>query len=98
MATTKVDYGAKREALKGAYLKPKQKRPATTARGIHHLALISSDIERTTKFYSEVLAFPLVDLSENRDLASSTHPFHDLGHPNPPALFDFPPYPSRPPR
>ena len=49
MAPTKVDYTAKREALMKAHLKPKQKRPATSARGIHHLALISSDIERTIK-------------------------------------------------
>ena len=52
MATVKVDYQAKREALKQAYLKPKSKRPATSARGLHHLALICSDIERTIKFYS----------------------------------------------
>ena len=98
MATTKVDYEAKREALKGAYLKPKQKRPATSARGIHHLALISSDIERTIRFYSEVLGFPLVELFENRDLASSTHWFHDLGHGNLLAFFDFPEDPMPPTR
>src|SRR5437588_12396697 len=98
MATTKVDYEAKREAIKGAYLKPKQKRPATSARGIHHLALISSDIERTIKFYSEVLGFPLVELFENRDLASSTHWFHDLGHGNLLAFFDFPEDPMPPTR
>jgi len=98
MATTKVDYTAKREALTKAYLKPKQKRPATSARGIHHLALISSDIERTIKFYSEVLGFPLVELFENRDLASSTHWFHDLGHGNLLAFFDFPEDPMPPTR
>src|SRR5467141_733147 len=98
MATTKVDYEAKRAAIKGAYLKPKQKRPATSARGIHHLALISSDIERTIKFYSEVLGFPLVELFENRDLASSTHWFHDLGHGNLLAFFDFPEDPMPPTR
>src|SRR5947208_12021624 len=98
MATTKVDYEAKREAVKAAYLKPKQKRPATSARGIHHLALISSDIERTIKFYSEVLGFPLVELFENRDLASSTHFFHDLGNGNLLAFFDFPDDPMPPTR
>src|SRR2546421_7815340 len=98
MATTKVDYAAKREALTKAYLKPKQKRPATSARGIHHLALISSDIERTIKFFSEVLGFPLVELFENRDLASSTHWFHDLGHGNLLAFFDFPEDPMPPTR
>src|SRR5438128_11085345 len=96
MATTKVDYEAKRDAIKAAYLKPKQKRPATSARGIHHLALISSDIERTIKFYSEVLGFPLVELFENRDLASSTHWFHDIGHGNLLAFFDFPEDPMPP--
>ena len=90
MATTKVDYAAKRAALMKAYLKPKQKRPATSAQGIHHLALICGDIERTIKFYSEVLGFPLVELFENRDLASSTHFYHDLGHGNLLAFFDFP--------
>src|SRR5437763_685704 len=98
MATTKVDYEAKREALKAAYLKPKQRRPATSARGIHHLALICGDIERTIKFYSEVLGFPLVELFENRDLASSTHWFHDLGHGNLLAFFDFPEDPMPPTR
>src|SRR5947208_10257804 len=98
MATVKVDYQAKREALKQSYLKPKSKRPATSARGLHHLALICSDIERTIKFYSEVLGFPLVELFENRDLKSSTHFFHDLGHGNLLAFFDFPEDPMPPTR
>jgi len=98
MATVKVDYQAKREALKQAYLKPKSKRPATSARGLHHLALICSDIERTIKFYSQVLGFPLVELFENRDLKSSTHFFHDLGHGNLLAFFDFPEDPMPPTR
>ena len=98
MATVKVEYEAKREALKKAYLKPKSKRPATSARGIHHLALISGDSERTIKFYSEVLGFPLVEMFENRDLKSSTHFFHDLGHGNLLAFFDFPEDPMPPTR
>src|SRR2546421_9339394 len=98
MATVKVDYQTKREALKNAYLKPKSKRPATSARGLHHLALICGDIERTIKFYSEVLGFPLVELFENRDLKSSTHFFHDLGHGNLLAFFDFPEDPMPPTR
>src|SRR5437763_16834676 len=98
MATVKVDYQAQREALKQAYLKPKSKRPATSARGLHHLALICSDIERTIRFYSEVLGFPLVELFENRDLKSSTHFFHDLEHGNLLAFFDFPEDPMPPTR
>ena len=90
MVDSAVDYGAKREALTRAYLTPKDDRPVSSARGVHHLALICSDIERTIKFYTEVLGFPLVELFENRDLPSSTHFFFDIGNGNLLAFFDFP--------
>jgi glyoxylase I family protein len=90
MVDAAVDYKAKREQLARTYIKPKADRPATTARGVHHLALICSDIERTIKFYTEVLGFPLVELFENRDLPSSTHFFFDIGTGNMLAFFDFP--------
>jgi glyoxylase I family protein len=90
MVEAAVDYGAKRQRLEQTYLKPKAERPASTARGAHHLALICSDIERTIKFYTEVLGFPLVELFENRDLPSSTHFFFDIGNGNLLAFFDFP--------
>jgi glyoxylase I family protein len=98
MATVKTDYAAKREALIKAYLKPRSERSASSARGVHHLALICSDAERTIQFYSEVLGFPLVELFENRDLASSTHFFHDVGNGNLLAFFDFPEDPMPPTR
>ena len=47
---------------------------------MHHVALICADVERTTRFYQEVLGFPLTTMFENRDLAGSTHFFFDLGH------------------
>ncbi len=90
MVDAAVDYGAKREALTRTYIKPKSQRSETTARGVHHLALICADIERTIKFYTEVLGFPLVELFENRDLPSSTHFFFDIGCGNMLAFFDFP--------
>ena len=90
MVEAAVDYNAKRDALVRTYLKPKSERPASTARGVHHLALICSDIERTIKFYTEVLGFPLIELFENRDLHSSTHFFFDIGNGNLLAFFDFP--------
>src|SRR5918911_3373931 len=98
METTraKPDYEARREALRRAYLKPRSERPATSARGVHHLALICSDIERTIRFYTEVMGFPLVELFQNRDLASSTHFFFDIGHGNLLAFFDFPEHPMPP--
>jgi catechol 2,3-dioxygenase-like lactoylglutathione lyase family enzyme len=65
-------------------------RPPSTARGIHHTALLSSDVERTIRFYQGILGFPLTELIENRDYKGSTHFFFDVGHGNLLAFFDFP--------
>ena len=65
-------------------------RPASTAGGVHHLALLSSDVERTIEFYQGVLGFPLTELFENRDYQGSTHFFFDIGNGNSLAFFDFP--------
>lgn len=90
MVDSGVDYTAKRAALTRSYIRPSSERPSSTARGVHHLAMICSDIERTIRFYTEVLGFPLVELFPNRDLASSTHFFFDIGNGNMLAFFDFP--------
>ena len=66
------------------------RRPLTTARGIHHTALISSDVRRTVEFYQGVLGFPLTDMFENRDYPGSTHFFFDVGNGNAVAFFDLP--------
>jgi catechol 2,3-dioxygenase-like lactoylglutathione lyase family enzyme len=79
-----------RARIRGAYLKPAGERPASTARGLHHTALISSDVERTVRFYQDVLGFPLTELIENRDYPGSSHFFFDIGHGNLLAFFDFP--------
>ncbi len=81
---------AERERLRATYLREPPARPPSTARGIHHLALLSSDVERTICFYQNLLGFPLVELFENRDYQGSTHFFFDLGHDNALAFFDFP--------
>ncbi len=57
---------------------------------MHHLALLSSDVERTVRFYQELLEFPLTDMFENRDYAGSTHFFFDIGNGNGLAFFDLP--------
>src|ERR671933_261490 len=93
-----IDYEARREQLRQTYLQPRPQRAATSARGVHHLALICSDIERTIQFYSQVLGFPLVELFQNRDLPSSTHFFFDIGGGNLLAFFDFPEHPMPPTR
>ena len=81
---------ADRAALREQYLRPTADRPASTARGLHHTALISSDVERTVRFYQDVLGFPLTELIENRDYAGSSHFFFDIGNSNLLAFFDFP--------
>ncbi|MGH9180056.1 MAG: VOC family protein [Acidimicrobiales bacterium] len=79
-----------RQRIRETYLRPKADRPASTARGVHHIALLSSDVERTVRFYTEVLGFPLTDIFENRDYKGSNHFFFDIGHGNLLAFFDFP--------
>ena len=88
MATT--DFETRRVELKQKYLKPRAERPPSSARGLHHLALICNDVEQTIQFYQELLGFPLVELMENRDYKGSTHLFFDMGHDNLLAFFDFP--------
>jgi catechol 2,3-dioxygenase-like lactoylglutathione lyase family enzyme len=78
------------DRLRAEYLRSKDERPASSARGVHHVALLSSDVERTIHFYQDLLEFPLTDLFENRDYEGSTHFFFDLGNGNAIAFFDFP--------
>jgi catechol 2,3-dioxygenase-like lactoylglutathione lyase family enzyme len=79
-----------RDRIRDRYLAPRERRPASAARGIHHTALISGDVTRTVEFYQDVLGFPLIEMFENRDLAGSTHFFFDVGHGNALAFFDLP--------
>src|SRR4051794_21931081 len=76
--------------IRDTHLRPSGERPASSARGLHHTALISSDVERTVRFYQDVLGFPLTELIENRDYPGSSHFFFDIGHGNLLAFFDFP--------
>jgi catechol 2,3-dioxygenase-like lactoylglutathione lyase family enzyme len=79
-----------REAIRATYLKEAGERPPTTARGVHHVALLSSDVERTIQFYQGLLEFPLTEIFENRDYAGSNHFFFDIGTGNLLAFFDMP--------
>ncbi|MEZ0580308.1 VOC family protein [Nocardioides sp. MH1] len=83
-------FEAERARLREEHLRPPGERPASTARGVHHTALISSDVETTIRFYQDLLGFPLTELIENRDYPGSSHFFFDIGNQNLLAFFDFP--------
>ena len=85
-----IDRSAEWDELRKRYLRARPERPASAARGVHHVALLSSDVEQTIRFYQELLEFPLTDLFENRDYAGSTHFFFDIGNGNALAFFDMP--------
>src|SRR5829696_5616847 len=79
---------ARRDAIKSAHMRNQP--PPSSARGVHHVALMCSDVEQTVRFYQDLLEFPLTDMFENRDYQGSTHFFFDLGNGNALAFFDFP--------
>jgi catechol 2,3-dioxygenase-like lactoylglutathione lyase family enzyme len=81
---------AERARIRDAHLRDPDERPSSTARGLHHTALISGDVERTVRFYQDLLGFPLTELVENRDYPGSSHFFFDIGNGNLLAFFDFP--------
>jgi len=89
-ADRRSELTARREELAAQYIKPREARPASTARGVHHAAHICSDVERTVQFYDSILGFPLIEMFENRDYEGSTHFFFDIGHGNCLAYFDLP--------
>lgn len=90
MDSEQIDRTEEWAALRQAHLRPADQRPASTAGGVHHLALLSSDVEQTIDFYQGVLGFPLTELFENRDSPGSTHFFFDIGNGNLLGFFDFP--------
>ena len=77
-----------RTRIRETYLRPA--RPASSARGVHHVALLCADVERTVRFYQGVLEFPLTEIFENRDYKGSNHFFFDVGNGNLLAFFDLP--------
>jgi len=80
----------RRARLREKYARTAAERPPTPGRGIHHAALICSDVEQTIQFYQGLLGFPLVELVENRDYAGSSHFFFDVGNQTLLGFFDFP--------
>ena len=90
---TEIDLAAidaERERIRETYLRPEEQRPASSARGLHHFAVVARDVEETVRFYQELLEFPLTEIFENRDYKGSNHFFFDIGNDNLLAFFDFP--------
>jgi catechol 2,3-dioxygenase-like lactoylglutathione lyase family enzyme len=90
MAIDLAAIAAERERIKSDYLQEPPERPGSSARGLHHFALLCSDVRRTIEFYQNVLEFPLTEIFENRDYAGSNHFFFDIGNGNLLAFFDLP--------
>jgi catechol 2,3-dioxygenase-like lactoylglutathione lyase family enzyme len=80
----------RRSRIRTTYLRAADQRPPSTARGLHHAAVLCADVERTIRFYQDLLEFPLTDIFENRDYKGSNHFFFDIGNGNLLAFFDFP--------
>src|SRR3982074_291943 len=86
-----IDYVKIEEArsrIRAAHLRGGRVR--SSARGLHHAARLSSDGERTVRFYQDLLEFPLTEIFENRDYRGSNHFFFDIGNGNLLAFFDLP--------
>ena len=91
MADLDLDHiAAERDRIRETYLAPDDRRPASSARGLHHVAIVCADVETTVRFYQELLEFPLTEIFENRDYPGSNHFFFDIGNGNLIAFFDFP--------
>ncbi len=59
--------------------------------GINHLALVTGDMEKTTRFYRDVLGMPLVATTGNRPgQYPYRHYFFELGQGNTIAFFEWP--------
>jgi catechol 2,3-dioxygenase-like lactoylglutathione lyase family enzyme len=79
-----------RARIRATHLRAPEQRPQSSARGLHHAAVLCADVERTIRFYQDLLEFPLTDIFENRDYQGSNHFFFDIGNGNLLAFFDFP--------
>jgi catechol 2,3-dioxygenase-like lactoylglutathione lyase family enzyme len=90
---TDIDLAAieeQRERIRTTHLRVADQRSPSSARGVHHVAVLCADVERTIRFYQDVLEFPLTEIFENRDYKGSNHFFFDIGNGNLLAFFDFP--------
>jgi catechol 2,3-dioxygenase-like lactoylglutathione lyase family enzyme len=90
-------------ATKRTSAKPAAKAAASFARGIHHLAMCTDDIKKTTEFYTRVLGMPLIHALKvppglgtgkgnrgNPPYEEVRHYFFDMGNDSTIAFFEIP--------
>jgi catechol 2,3-dioxygenase-like lactoylglutathione lyase family enzyme len=90
-------------ATKRTSAKPTAKAAASFARGIHHLAMCTDDIKKTTEFYTRVLGMPLIHALKvppglgtgkgnrgNPPYEEVRHYFFDMGNDSTIAFFEIP--------
>jgi catechol 2,3-dioxygenase-like lactoylglutathione lyase family enzyme len=90
---TDIDLAAieeQRGRIRTTHLRAADQRSPSSARGVHHVAVLCADVELTIRFYQHVLEFPLTDIFENRDYKGSNHFLFDIGNGNLLAFLDFP--------
>ena len=58
--------------------------------GVDHIAVHAKDLEKTARFYSEIMGMPVIGITANRDVKDSTHMNVAVGNGMYLAFFDFP--------
>ena len=68
---------------------PDEKRESVTT-GVNHIAVYAKDLNATASFYTKVMAMPVLEVIDNRDVPESTHMNIDIGRGMMLSFFDFP--------
>ncbi len=64
--------------------------PEAPTGGVDHVAVYAKDLEKTARFYSEIMGMPVIRITANRDVEDSTHMNVAIGNGMSLAFFDFP--------
>jgi catechol 2,3-dioxygenase-like lactoylglutathione lyase family enzyme len=64
--------------------------PEALTGGVDHVAVYAKDLEKTARFYSEIMGMPVIRITANRDAEDSTHMNVAIGNGMSLAFFDFP--------
>ena len=64
--------------------------PEAPTGGVDHIAVCAKDLEKTARFYSEIMGMPIIRITANRDVKDSTHMNVTVGNGMSLAFFDFP--------